>query len=70
MIIDDPRGDNKIIEKTLLCRETMLERSMDGQENIKIVIKSSRLVGEPKTNVRKQNEDVIAVVWGIKQQKQ
>ena len=30
MIIDYPRGDNKIIEKTLLCRETMLERSMDG----------------------------------------
>jgi hypothetical protein len=40
----------------------MLESPMDGQENIKMIIKSSRLAGETKTTVGKQNEDVIAVV--------
>ena len=49
MIIGDPKEDSKI-EKTL-GREIMFGMSLDGQENIKITIKSSGLMGQAKAPV-------------------
>lgn len=58
MIIVDPREDSKN-ENNLDC-EVMLERSIDGQKNIKITIKSS---GASKISIV---EYLVGSMWTIK----
>jgi len=70
MIIGDPREDD-MIENTL-GHEIVLEKIEDGQENIKLTIKSSRPGRASKSShspTGKQKEGANVVVQGIKQQK-
>jgi hypothetical protein len=66
MIIGDSREDK--IKKTW-GHEIMLKKFVDGQENIKITIKSSGLGGQAKAPVKEKKGDTTATVHGIKQQK-
>lgn len=60
IVIGDLRKDDKI-EKTLSL-EIVLNRFVDGQQIIKITIKSSDLGVGVKTPAREQKGDVIVIV--------
>jgi hypothetical protein len=66
VIIGDSREDK--IKRTW-GHEIMLKKFVDGQENIKITIKSSRLGGQAKAPVKEKKGDTTATVHGVKQQK-